>query len=120
MTLLPYLEQKQQISLRNSEYDALAAALTDASDTYHVVLTNEHKTKYLAQLQALSLSETELRDYYNKFNASDEPEMGQAMLDGLKSISQALSQVDDSSVVLLIIFRPKLGTLLLGCAVTLC
>jgi hypothetical protein len=100
-TLLMYLAKNHQIDLMKSEYDALAMTLSTARQASYVVLTSGQKTKYLDQLDALSVSEDALRDYYNAFNAANEPTAGKPMLAGLKPLRDALSEVDDSSLVLL-------------------
>jgi hypothetical protein len=101
--LLVYLEKKHQIDLMKSEFDALAKTLSAARQATYFVFTNELRTKYLDKLDALSVSEAELRDYYNAFNATNEPGIGKPMLDGVNTLREALSRVDDSSVILLII-----------------
>jgi hypothetical protein len=102
-TLLPYLEEKHQIDLMKSECDDLADFLTKTRGATYFILTNELRIKYADRLQSDSYSEQELRDYFNKFNESDEPEMGVAMLDGIKAFQQALSRIDESSVVVFIV-----------------
>jgi hypothetical protein len=102
-TLLPYLEEKHQIDLMKSEYDALATTLSTARRATHFVFTNELKSKYLDKLDTLSVSEDELRNYYNEFNTANESAAGKPMLDGVKTLREALSRVDDSSVILFII-----------------
>jgi hypothetical protein len=98
-TLLPYLEERHQIRLMTSEYEALADSLTKTRGAAHFIFTNELKTKNLDLLDSLSVSEEQLRDYYNEFNETNEPQIGKPMLDGVKVFRQALSQVDESSVV---------------------
>jgi hypothetical protein len=102
-TLLPYLEEKHQIDLMKSEYDVLATTLTTARRATHFVFTNNLRLKYLDKLNALSVPEEELRDYYNEFNATKESDAGKPMLDGVKTLRDALNRVDESSVVLFII-----------------
>jgi hypothetical protein len=102
-TVLPYLKEKHQIDLMKSEYDILGSSLTKARESPQFVLTNEMRKKYLDKLDALSVSEDELRDYYNEFNATNEPDAGKPMLDGVKAFSEALSKVDESSVILFMI-----------------
>jgi carotenoid cleavage dioxygenase-like enzyme len=99
-TLLPYLEEKHQIDLMKSEYDAIATTLTTARQATHFLFTSDLKSKYLDKLNALTVSDEELRDYYNEFNAANESEAGKPMLDGVKTLREALSRVDESSVVL--------------------
>jgi hypothetical protein len=102
-TVLPYLEEKHQIDLMKSDYDALARTLTTVRKATHFVFTNELRAKYLDKLNSLSVPEEEVRDYYNQFNAANESAAGKPMLDGLNSLRQALSMVDDSSVIVFVI-----------------
>jgi len=55
----------------------------------------------LNRLEPTSFSEEDVRQYFNEFNATDEHEVGQAMLDGIRALHQSLAQVDESSVVIL-------------------
>jgi hypothetical protein len=102
-TLLPYLEEKHQIDLMKSEYDALAKTLTEARGATHFLFTSELKSKYLDKLDALTVSEEELRDYYNDFNETNESEAGKPMLDGVNTFRRALSNVDETSVIVFLI-----------------
>ena len=102
-TLLPYLEEQHQIDLMKSEHEVLSTGLTKARGATHFLLTDALRVKYLDRLGGLSLSEEQLRDYYNKFNETDEPEVGKSMLVGVKAFQQALGSVDESSVVVLVI-----------------
>ena len=99
-TLLPYLQQKHQIDLMKSEYDELAAFLTNATGATHFIFTPSQRAAYLDRLESGSFSEEEMRQYFNDFNATDEREMGRAMLDGVAAFQQSLGQLDDGSVVL--------------------
>jgi hypothetical protein len=102
-TFLPYLEERHQIDLMKSEYDPLAHFLTEARGATHFILTNALREKYLDKLEVLSLSEQELRDYYNEFNEAKEIDSGKPMLDGLEAFRQALRRVDDSTVIVFVI-----------------
>lgn len=102
-TVLPYLKEKHQIDLMKSEYDVLASSLTKARESPQFVLTNGQRKKYLDKLTGLSVSEDELRDYYNEFNATQEPDAGKPMLDGVRAFGEALGKVDESSVILFMI-----------------
>lgn len=99
-TLLSYLEERHHIDLMKSEYEPLAKALTSARGGSHFIFSSDLKTKYFGPLDSLTVSEEELRDYYNEFNETSEPEAGKPMLDGVKALRDALAHVDDSSVVL--------------------
>jgi hypothetical protein len=66
------------------------------------VLTISLKKNFLPQLLPESFTEEALRDYYNEFNATNEPpEVGKAMLDGVRALRESLQSLDDDSIVLL-------------------
>jgi hypothetical protein len=98
-TLLPSLEEKHQIDLMKSEYDELGTSLTDATGATHFVFTPDHRVAFLNRLEPGLFSEAELRQYFNEFNATNEQEIGRAMLDGIVALRDTLKQIDDSSVV---------------------
>jgi len=97
-TLLVYL-QNQRIDLMDSDYDELSNYLTENRGTTHFVFTEAHKQAHLARLVPESFSEAQLRDYYNEFNETAEPEAGKPMLDGVRAIRQSLQSLDEESVV---------------------
>jgi hypothetical protein len=101
-TVLEYLKEEQSIDLEVSDYDELSEFLTKARGVSHSVLTSAHKLAHLDKLSG-QFSEERLRDYYNEFHETSEPDAGKPMLDGVRAIQQSLSQVDDESVILLII-----------------
>ena len=100
-TLLVYLQQNRQIDLMKAQGDDLSAFLSEKRKGTWFALGAGHKNLYLAKLSPDSFSEPEMRDFYNKFNASNEAEIGKAMLDGVRSIRESLNAVEDDSVVLL-------------------
>jgi len=98
-TLLPYLQQKHQIDLMKSEYDELAAFLTNTTGATHFIFTPIQRTAFLNRLEPRSFSEEEMRQYFNEFNATNEQEIGRAMLDGISALRESLGQIEDSSIV---------------------
>jgi hypothetical protein len=101
--LLPYLEERHQIDLMKSEYESLAQFLSKTRKATHFIFTDVLRAKYLDKLKALSVSEEELRDYYNEFCETNEVEIGKPMLDGIQVLQQALHRVDGSSVIVFVI-----------------
>ncbi len=99
-SLLPFL-QARQIDLMHSDFDALATHLTQKRGATYFVFTDAHKRAHLTKLAPDSFAEGQLRDYYNEFNATSEPEAGKPMLDGIRAIQQSLQALDESSVVVL-------------------
>ncbi len=101
-TLLPYLQEQHQIDLMRSEQDALSKYLSETRSATVFIFTPAHRTAYADKLGA-EFSEQSLRDSYNEFNASSEPDAGKPMLDGIRTIRQSLSALDESSVIIFII-----------------
>jgi hypothetical protein len=102
-TLLCCLEQDHQINLLKSPYDDLGDFLSKARGNSHVIFCNEHKNVYLEKFDQAQFSVEKLRDYYSNFNEVDAPDAGLPMLDGVHSIQRSLAQLDETSVVILII-----------------
>src|SRR4051812_6719413 len=97
-TLLPYLDE-QQIHLMKSEHDELATFLSQSLQATCFIFTDAHRQAYASRLEPPSFSEQTLGDYYNEFNATDEPDAGKPMLDGIRAFQQSLSAVDADSVI---------------------
>jgi len=86
-----------------SENDDLSPYLSEKRKATCFVLTSMQK-KFLPQLLPESFTEEALRNYYNEFNAANEPpEIGKAMHDGVRALRESLQSLDDDSIVLLII-----------------
>jgi len=100
--LLVYLLEREQIDLEHSAYDELSEFLTKARGVSHCILTKEHRQAYLAKLEA-PFSEEKLRDYYNEFSGTQEAQVGEPMLDGIRCLRECLNALDGESVVVLII-----------------
>jgi len=97
-TLLPYLDE-QQIQLMNSEHEELASFLSQTLQATCFVFTDAHRQAYVSRLAPESFSAQQLGDYYNEFNATDEPDAGQPMLDGIRALRQSLNALDADSVI---------------------
>jgi hypothetical protein len=99
-TLLSYLQERRKIDLMRSEFDMLSARLTEERRSTHFILTDQH-SHWIADLAPENFSTDELRDYFNDFNESNESGVGQAMLDGIRFIRGALTQIDAQNLVVL-------------------
>ena len=97
-TLLPYLDE-QQIQLMKSEHDELATFLCQSLQATCFIFTDAQRQAYAARLAPESFSAQKLGDYFNEFNASDEPDAGHPMLDGIRALRQSLSALDADSVI---------------------
>ena len=101
-TLLPSLKNARKIDLMKSEFADLSSLLTEARGATVLVLDAGHK-HWLSELDPAKFSEQELRDRFNQFNAANEPDAGRWMLDGVRFLQQALSQVQADEIGLLVI-----------------
>jgi len=101
-TLLPYLEE-QQIQLMKSEHDDLATFLSQSLQATCFIFTDAHRLAYVSKLDSQSFSEEKLGEYYNELNATDDPDAGQPMLDGIRALRKSLSALNAESVVVLCI-----------------
>jgi len=95
--LLSYLDE-HQIQLMKSDYDEIATVLSQTLQATCFVFTDAHRD-YIGKLAPESFSAQKLGDYYNEFNATDEPDAGQPMLEGIRAFRQSLSALDADSVI---------------------
>jgi len=98
-TLLSYLRE-QGIDLMRSPFNALTRRLSVARDASIFIFTPSHKDAFLSRLDPSLYSAEALRDYFNEFNQTNEGAIGEAMLEGISSIRESLSGLDDDSVIL--------------------
>ena len=98
-TLLCYLQEQHQVDLMHSEHDELSTFLTNQREATHFIFTNAHRQACLDKLDPQLFSEARLRDFHNEINETDEPEVGQPLLDGIRALRQSLSALDESSVI---------------------
>ena len=99
-TLLPFLDE-HGVALMDSPHNELTRHLSESRETSIFVFTHAQKEMYLERLAPLRFSADALRDYFNEFNGTHEPDVGQAMIDGIAAIRQSLSALDADSVILL-------------------
>jgi hypothetical protein len=97
-TLLVFLQKRHQIDLMKSEFDELSTFLSKSRGATCLIFTDAHKRACLPKLGG-EFSEQALRDYYNDFNGSAEPDAGKPMLDGVRAFRQSVSTLDEGSVV---------------------
>lgn len=102
-TLLCCLKDDYQVDLMRSSYDDLATFLTKARRATHFILSPEHKASYLERLNSSVFTTESLRDSYNAFNATNGPDAGNPMLDGVHAIRESLAGLNEKSVVVLVI-----------------
>lgn len=100
--LLPYLEENRHIDLmKGGGFDEISARLSAARQATYFILTKSHRDRYLDQLDPMLFSQDELREYYNEFTETDEPDIGLAMHEGIQCIHRSLLVIDEDNVVLL-------------------
>jgi hypothetical protein len=102
-TLLCCLKDDYQVDLLTSPDEELSEFLSKARGSTHVIFSKEQRDAHLEKLDPSALSVEKLRDCYNKFNEVNEPDAGAPMIDGVRAIRQSLAQLDDASVVVLVI-----------------
>ena len=90
--------------MMKSAYDELAAFLTNTNGARHTSPSLPvNAPRCLNRLGSRPFSEEEMRQYFNEFNATNEQEIGWAMLDGVSVLHESLGHIEDSSVVVFII-----------------
>lgn len=103
VTLLSCLQEEYEIDLLASAYDELATFLCKERGVTQIILTHAQRQAYLDQLNPTNFSLDSLRDSYNAFEEGNEAGAGPPMMDGVRALHEALSNIDEKSVVLLVI-----------------
>jgi hypothetical protein len=101
-TALAYLQQ-HGVPIMESGFAGAANELSKLTGKTQVILTAAQRDACFDAINVAPDRESELRDYFNDFNAANEPDVGRAMLDGLRAIREVLVQVSEKNVVLLTI-----------------
>jgi hypothetical protein len=99
--VLPFLDEQRGVDLGKSAHDDLASYLIEKRGGSWVVLTADHKRTHLAKFAPEEFSSEEVRNFYNAFNETQEDEIGEAMLDGIRAVHESLRAADDEHIVLL-------------------
>lgn len=99
--LLPVLAEEYDIDLETSE-NGIIADLAEASEALVFILTAAEQGKYLENLAPEQFSAADLADAYEDFTEDDEEDAGEAMLTGITALYQALQEVDDDHVVVVV------------------
>jgi hypothetical protein len=99
--LLAYLEEIRQIDLLSGGEFAIAAqAITDATKTFHTVLTPSQR-RFVAELTPERFDIQELQAYYEEFSDDEFPEAGTAMCAAMGFLAENLRRLPDAHVGLL-------------------
>lgn len=99
--LLPVLAEEYDIDLETSE-NAIIADLAEACKALVFILTSAEQAKYLENLAPEQFSAADLADAYEDFTEDDEDNTGEAMLTGITALYQALQEVDEDHVVVVV------------------
>jgi hypothetical protein len=101
-TLLRYLDE-QGIDLTHSDHDEVASTLSQTRKGSVVVLTSDHRERYLARLDPIEFDGAVLRRYYEEFNETAAEGVDYAMLDGIAFFRDTLAPLESAIVAVLII-----------------
>jgi hypothetical protein len=101
-TLLPYLDE-QGIDLMHSDHDEVASTLSQTREASVLVLTSDHRERYLARLDPIEFDGAALRRYYEEFNETPAEGVDYAMLDGIAFYRDTLAPLESAIVAVLII-----------------
>ena len=101
-TLLPYLDE-QGIDLMHSDYDEVASTISQTRGDSILVLTSDHRRRYLAHLDPSEFDGAALRRYYEELNKTAADGVEYAMLDGIAFFRDTLAPLDYAIVAVFII-----------------
>jgi hypothetical protein len=101
-TLLPYLDE-QGIDLLHSDHDDVASTISQTRADSVLVLTADHRDRYLARLDPSAFDGAVLRRYYEESNETAAEGVDYAMLDGIAFFRDTLAPLESTIVALFII-----------------
>jgi gluconate kinase len=101
-TLLPYLDE-QGIDLMHSDHDEVASTLSKTRAGSVLVLTSDHRERYLARLDPSEFDGAVLRRYYEESNETAAEGVDYAMLDGIAFFRDTLAPLESAIVAVFII-----------------
>ncbi|WP_297370776.1 hypothetical protein, partial [Acidocella sp.] len=83
--------------------NGLIGDLAERSKALVVILTSDERHEYRARLDPESFDPEELGQLYADFTEEEDEDQGEAMLAGIIALHEALGEVDDSHVVVLMV-----------------
>jgi gluconate kinase len=101
-TLLPYLDE-QGIDLMHSDHDEVASTLSQTRAGSVLVLTSNHRERYLARLDPSEFDGAVLRRYYEESHETAAEGVDYAMLDGIAFFRDTLAPLESAIVAVFII-----------------
>ena len=88
-TLLPYLDE-QGVDLMHSAHDQVAATSSPGREVSVLVLTSDHRERYVARLDPSAFDGATLQRYYEELNETAADGVDAAMLDGIAFLRDTL------------------------------
>ena len=101
-TLLSYLDE-QGIDLMHSDHDEVASTISQTREGSVLVLTSDHRERYLASLDPSAFDGAVLRGYYEEFTETAAEGVDYAMLDGIAFFRDTLAPLESAFVAVCII-----------------
>ena len=101
-TLVRYLDE-QGIDLLHSDYDEVASTFSQTQAGSVVVLTSDHRERYLARLDPSQFDGAVLRRYYEELNETAGEGVDYAMLDGIAFLRDTLAPLESTVVAVVVI-----------------
>jgi len=101
-TLLSYLDELG-IDLIHSGHDEVASAISQTREGSVLVLTSDHRERYLARLDPSTYDGAVLRRYYEEYNETAAEGVDYAMLDGIAFFRDTLAPLESAIVAVFII-----------------
>jgi hypothetical protein len=98
-TVLSYLDDNG-IGLLTSELEAHAASISTARQSTCFIFTNAQREALGAKLASLQVDHDSLRQYWEDFHETAEPEAGSAMASGIAYVSTVLDLVKEDVVAI--------------------
>ena len=102
-TVFVFLDEMRGIDLRHSRHDEVSSAITRARGSSFFILAEEH-LPLAGKLTDVGAGVEELAAFFDAFHqASEGPEVGEAMREGIEFLRRALEAVSPETVVLIAI-----------------
>lgn len=100
--LLIFLEEKKGIDLLKGKHDDIANSIVDKRQNSTIILTFDHKQKYLTGLSPDKYTIEELIEFNKDFSEEDDPELAKAEIEGIRTLQDSLSLLTDENQVILL------------------
>jgi hypothetical protein len=101
-TLLRYLAE-EGIDLMHSDHDQVAATISQTREGSVIVLTSDHRERYVARLDPSAFDGAALRSYYEELNELAADGVEYAMLDGIAFFRDTLAPLRSTIAAVVVI-----------------